>query len=134
MRHAQNASRATSVPSMLSANCLERFGGRTRTRTLDPLIKSQLLYQLSYAPGIAAAVDRWGAGALSKGSDAVQRVPAKRRRAFPDAGSLSPPKRKAAGWGPGGSPTSAIVSGDCERNPPPWPLYAHYSRSTPALS
>ena len=27
-------------------------GGRTRTRTLDPLIKSQLLYQLSYAPGL----------------------------------------------------------------------------------
>jgi hypothetical protein len=29
---------------------LEMIGGRTRTRTLDPLIKSQLLYQLSYAP------------------------------------------------------------------------------------
>jgi hypothetical protein len=28
-------------------------GGRTRTRTLDPLIKSQLLYQLSYAPEAA---------------------------------------------------------------------------------
>ena len=28
----------------------EKGGGRTRTRTLDPLIKSQLLYQLSYAP------------------------------------------------------------------------------------
>ena len=27
-------------------------GGRTRTRTLDPLIKSQLLYQLSYAPHV----------------------------------------------------------------------------------
>ena len=27
------------------------FGGRAGTRTLDPLIKSQLLYQLSYAPG-----------------------------------------------------------------------------------
>src|SRR5687768_4317407 len=27
------------------------IGGRTRIRTLDPLIKSQLLYQLSYAPG-----------------------------------------------------------------------------------
>ncbi len=27
----------------------DRIGGRTRTRTLDPLIKSQLLYQLSYA-------------------------------------------------------------------------------------
>ena len=26
------------------------IGGRTRTRTWDPLIKSQLLYQLSYAP------------------------------------------------------------------------------------
>jgi hypothetical protein len=25
-------------------------GGRRRTRTFDPLIKSQLLYQLSYAP------------------------------------------------------------------------------------
>jgi hypothetical protein len=29
------------------------IGGRTRTRTLDPLIKSQLLYQLSYAPPAA---------------------------------------------------------------------------------
>src|SRR5262245_27538601 len=29
---------------------IRRDGGRTRTRTLDPLIKSQLLYQLSYAP------------------------------------------------------------------------------------
>jgi hypothetical protein len=29
---------------------LDRSGGRTRIRTLDPLIKSQLLYQLSYAP------------------------------------------------------------------------------------
>jgi hypothetical protein len=28
----------------------EKNGGRTRARTLDPLIKSQLLYQLSYAP------------------------------------------------------------------------------------
>jgi hypothetical protein len=28
-------------------------GGRRRTRTFDPLIKSQLLYQLSYAPETA---------------------------------------------------------------------------------
>ncbi len=27
-----------------------KYGGRTRARTWDPLIKSQLLYQLSYAP------------------------------------------------------------------------------------
>ena len=32
------------------AQVFENIGGRTRTRTLDPLIKSQLLYQLSYAP------------------------------------------------------------------------------------
>ena len=29
-----------------------KFGGRTRTRTWDLLIKSQLLYQLSYAPAL----------------------------------------------------------------------------------
>ncbi len=27
----------------------QKLGGRTRARTWDPLIKSQLLYQLSYA-------------------------------------------------------------------------------------
>ncbi len=31
------------------------FGGRSRIRTYDPLIKSQLLYQLSYAPAWAEA-------------------------------------------------------------------------------
>jgi hypothetical protein len=35
---------------------LDVIGGRTRTRTWDPLIKSQLLYQLSYAPEMPAAV------------------------------------------------------------------------------
>jgi hypothetical protein len=34
----------------MSAPSAKQDGGRTRTRTLDPLIKSQLLYQLSYAP------------------------------------------------------------------------------------
>jgi hypothetical protein len=33
------------------AQVFDFIGGRTRIRTLDPLIKSQLLYQLSYAPG-----------------------------------------------------------------------------------
>jgi hypothetical protein len=36
----------------VSGDVVEKIGGRTRTRTLDPLIKSQLLYQLSYAPGL----------------------------------------------------------------------------------
>ena len=31
---------------------LEKLGGRTRARTWDPMIKSHLLYQLSYAPGL----------------------------------------------------------------------------------
>ena len=30
------------------SQALEKLGGRTRARTWDPLIKSQLLYQLSY--------------------------------------------------------------------------------------
>src|SRR3546814_19152863 len=33
-------------------------GGRTRARTWDPLIKSQLLYQLSYAPIFPATTGR----------------------------------------------------------------------------
>jgi len=36
--------------SLLFDQLLDFIGGRTRTRTLDPLIKSQLLYHLSYAP------------------------------------------------------------------------------------
>lgn len=32
-------------------------GGRSRIRTYDPLIKSQLLYQLSYAPARSEALD-----------------------------------------------------------------------------
>jgi hypothetical protein len=36
-------------PGVPAANPLVKNGGRTRARTWDPLIKSQLLYQLSYA-------------------------------------------------------------------------------------
>src|SRR5258708_7137179 len=36
----------------ISNDAFEMIGGRTRARTWDPLIKSQLLYQLSYAPGL----------------------------------------------------------------------------------
>ncbi len=43
-------------------------GGRTRARTWDPLIKNQLLYQLSYAPGTDvrknAGVYPWKRGVL----------------------------------------------------------------------
>jgi hypothetical protein len=38
------------IEKALAGQCL-RLGGRTRARTWDPMIKSHLLYQLSYAPG-----------------------------------------------------------------------------------
>ena len=38
------------VEAKKRSQAFEKIGGRTRTRTCDPLIKSQLLYQLSYAP------------------------------------------------------------------------------------
>ena len=41
-------------------------GGRTRARTWDPLIKSQLLYQLSYAPGLPLAGTPAKRASLSK--------------------------------------------------------------------
>jgi hypothetical protein len=58
---ALDASRSASAPheATLAVSVIEGIGGRTRTRTLDPLIKSQLLYQLSYAPG-PLAVARGG--------------------------------------------------------------------------
>jgi hypothetical protein len=39
------------IGAWLDSQTLERLGGRTRARTWDPMIKSHLLYQLSYAPG-----------------------------------------------------------------------------------
>ncbi len=53
-RHDLEAFRAAITQWAEAAKALEnRYfcnGGRTRARTWDPLIKSQLLYQLSYAP------------------------------------------------------------------------------------
>jgi transposase InsO family protein len=64
----------------LAMNCLcvraghLKIGGRTRTRTWDLLIKSQLLYQLSYAPAVAAP--RYGSlGEMDRGSP--QKLPMK---------------------------------------------------------
>src|SRR6476660_1507101 len=51
-RVARNARRKALLDLVLETCGLRRLdGGRTRARTWDPLIKSQLLYQLSYAPG-----------------------------------------------------------------------------------
>src|SRR5258708_12620955 len=51
-------------------------GGRSRARTYDPLIKSQLLYQLSYAP-----IARRGAG-LAREVGLVDRPPGTKFRSF----------------------------------------------------
>jgi hypothetical protein len=42
---------ATGAGCSNDGQVLEKLGGRTRARTWDPMIKSHLLYQLSYAPG-----------------------------------------------------------------------------------
>src|SRR5262245_34008560 len=63
-----------------SASGFEIIGGRTRTRTLDPLIKSQLLYQLSYAPALS-----------SRGPPRRGRLPKRRRAVHPwESRSLGP--------------------------------------------
>ena len=41
---------------------IDFLGGRSRTRTYDPLIKSQLLYHLSYAPAFEGVWPAAGAG------------------------------------------------------------------------
>ena len=67
------------------------IGGRTRARTWDPLIKSQLLYQLSYAPVLPSAGEPARRGSLSKGG---KECPAAQ-------GARGQPKEEAARW-PGG--------------------------------
>ena len=49
-RAAQAAAPFLDSTTKMSVSIFAFDGGRTRARTLDPLIKSQLLYQLSYAP------------------------------------------------------------------------------------
>ena len=51
--------------SILKHTKYNGIGGCARTRTVDPLIKSQLLYHLSYAPGPG--------GSLAKPIRSVQR-------------------------------------------------------------
>ena len=55
---------------------IDFIGGRTRTRTWDPLIKSQLLYQLSYAPEMPAAGGPTRAASCSKASSHCPAKPA----------------------------------------------------------
>src|SRR6266436_8440909 len=54
-------------------------GGRTRARTWDPMIKSHLLYQLSYAPGTSPEILGSGRRRLAKRTGDVQQ----RSGAFP---------------------------------------------------
>src|SRR5580765_7776722 len=69
------------------------LGGRTRTRTWDPLIKSQLLYQLSYAPRATTAGTPASWRRLAKGRHAVQQT--SRRALVPAAPSCNRPAMRA---------------------------------------
>ena len=61
---------------------LEKIGGCARIRTLDPLIKSQLLYQLSYTPDHVAA----NAGRVGRGAVRLAKDPGRVHRAGPERG------------------------------------------------
>ena len=64
---------------------LEGLGGRTRARTWDPMIKSHLLYQLSYAPGTGPEKPSQERRRLAKRSP----MSSKARGFFPAFGSTS---------------------------------------------
>jgi hypothetical protein len=73
MRHAGTCRTDYFRSSASPANRLELLGGRTRTRTWDPLIKSQLPSRLSYPPrpltsSIAASTRSGVAGASRRGA------------------------------------------------------------------
>jgi hypothetical protein len=60
------------------------FGGRTRARTWDPMIKSHLLYQLSYAPGTGPEYPWVRTASFSKANPPC---PATRQRFSPAPGT-----------------------------------------------
>src|SRR3546814_15014369 len=86
------------IESKENIESIEENGGRTRARTWDPLIKSQLLYQLSYA---SIAVPAWpdpvgsAPGSTSPGGGQHENAALK---ALPDSqrGSASPPNGSAS--------------------------------------
>src|SRR3954471_10579888 len=76
------------------------MGGRTRARTWDPLIKSQLLYQLSYAPGpprrgklpqAGSCNKRWPGCPANRHKNFTLKYNRKSRRAEDPAASLAVP-------------------------------------------
>jgi hypothetical protein len=66
----------------------EKLGGRTRARTWDPLIKSQLLYQLSYAPGTRPEKVIAGGRRVAKRHPHVQQGKALWASVFPSKGLI----------------------------------------------
>src|SRR3546814_20463177 len=86
------------IESKENIESIEENGGRTRARTWDPLIKSQLLYQLSYA---SIAVPAWpdpvgsAPGSTSPGGGQNENAALK---ALPESqlGSASPRPRSPA--------------------------------------
>ena len=89
----------------------QEIGGRTRTRTWDPLIKSQLLYQLSYAPGLRSRPGRESARRVAGACRAVQRpnaTPATKRKSR-RAGTRRLPVRRRSCRGAGSATAAASL-------------------------
>src|SRR5262249_43003043 len=109
----------------------EKLGGRTRARTWDPLIKSQLLYQLSYAPDACNRESFRKAGRLAKRPGDVQQ----RGRIFPLFVRLRA-RRKGRGI-PAAWPLSGGTGG-CASEPlaaaPAIPIVATHAAFHPAMT
>jgi hypothetical protein len=136
------------------------FGGRTRARTWDPLIKSQLLYQLSYAPARRQRTPPTAWVLYQRDVSLSSKVPreARKMRKRPPgrvpaarasramAGARDEPSHgdppvaeptDLAGRStsqPHGDRTIPAESGRCRAAPSIWPRYSPPSRPMPAPS
>ena len=110
---------------MAAANS-DFIGGRTRIRTLDPLIKSQLLYQLSYAPADRGK-SRHDHGAFHSAQGGFVQPPRGLRWSWCGSDRTISPIRRETSWGFSRQPPSTIRSPSAARSiwirriRPSWP-------------
>ncbi len=119
-----------------SAMVLEKLGGRTRARTWDPLIKSQLLYQLSYAPGARSGKAFARAGRLAKRFGDVQQGSAvfpipTLEASYGKTAGFRRPSQSPAGFRVALAISVAPAIRDVQARPRPAVLSGPWSRSMP---
>jgi hypothetical protein len=111
--------RARTARLLAKVQTLRLGGGRTRARTWDPMIKSHLLYQLSYAPGTCPEKPFTRGRRLAKRPPDVQQRNEISRGCFPleiQPNFPQPPPRLGAAYPR--SPNGGTGAG-CRRRSPP---------------